>query len=110
MATEAYLSDGPSFIFHLLNQQQGTKTKRRLAKFNLVYDQSKVGGYFWRNPLTGYNYAYRLRIDNTSSQEWINADSGLKSMAIFGAAAMVLVPTPRFGNQRGGNGDRGGCL
>ena len=84
MATQVYLHDGPSFIFYLLNQQR-TKPRRRLAKFNLVYEQSKVGGYFWRNPLTGFNYAYRLRIDNTDRQEWEKQDANLKVAAVMGA-------------------------
>ena len=84
MATQAYLHDGPSFIFYLLNQQR-TKPRRRLAKFNLVYEQNRVAGYFWRNPLTGFNYAYRLRIDNTDRQEWEKQDANLKVAAVMGA-------------------------
>jgi hypothetical protein len=89
MATQAYLHDGPSFIFYLLSQQR-TNARRRLAKFNLVYEQNRVAGYFWRNPLTGFNYAYRMRLDNADQAKWQLEDAKLKVCAWMGLVAGLI--------------------
>ena len=87
MATAAYMIPPlpNTFIRHLLdNDPQETRKRRRMAKFSLVYDSSKVAGYAWHNPLTNYNYAYRIRVDNTDLTRWGVIDKAYKQAAEFG--------------------------
>ena len=91
MATSAEYILPPSFIRYLLdNDPQETRKRRRMARFNVVYDGSKMAGVNWKNPLTGHNYGYYARIDNTDLKAWAKQDTSLK-VAAYGGAVNIAI-------------------
>ena len=61
--------------------------RRRLIAFDINTDQSALAGYSWRNPLTGHNYAYQLRVDVKMLD---NSDKAYKFAALMGAGYITL--------------------
>jgi hypothetical protein len=71
MATQVYTDIYPQWLIR-------KTSKRRLARFRVAYDASKVAGYSVKNPLTGTNYAYMMRVDSLDPDDWKEKDDFLK--------------------------------
>ena len=56
------------YVYWLIDQDKVRDTqyenRRRLTHYSIMTDGTKTVGYEVKNPLTGYNYAYRLRVKN----------------------------------------------
>ena len=84
MATEVYTDVYPQW----LNEQRAKR--RRVAQFRIAYDTSKVAGYSFVNPLTGTNYAYRMRVDSLDLKEWGEKDTHLKNAFVTASLYTAL--------------------
>ena len=70
MAREVYTDVYPQWLI----ENDIRPKRRRTAQFRIAYDASKVAGYSFMNPLTGTNYAYKMRVDSLDLKEWGQKD------------------------------------
>ena len=86
-----------SYIHYLLEQEgiispppkrtAYQNRRRHLLAYSIAYDNTRLAGYEVKNPFTGHNYAYRLRVKKT---DWEKTDKLLKEM--FLAQALFSIP------------------
>ena len=61
-----------AYIDWLLNRSRPIRpytNRRRALNYSLLVDNSQIVGYEFKNPLTGYNYAYRVRVAKQNATE-----------------------------------------
>ena len=81
MAREVYTDVYPQWLI----ENDIRPKRRRTAQFRIAYDASKVAGYSFMNPLTGTNYAYKMRVDSLDLKEWAQKDYHLKRAFVIGS-------------------------
>ena len=63
--------------YQTTHAKRGYSNRRRLANYSILVDDSRLVGRSLKNPITGYNYAYRIRCRESVAKEM---DKGLKKM------------------------------
>jgi len=86
MAREVYTDVYPQWLI----ENDIRPKRRRTAQFRIAYDASKVAGYSFINPLTGTNYAYKMRVDSLDLKEWGQKDYHLKRAFVIGSIYTAL--------------------
>ena len=67
------------------------QNRRRMINYSIVYDDTLLAGYEVKNPITGHNYAYRMRV---KKKDWEKVDKTLKEM--FLGQALITIPLNCF--------------
>ena len=84
-----------SYIHYLLERdgaispppKRTYQNRRRMINYSIAYDNTRLAGYEVKNPITGHNYAYRLRVKKA---DWEKVDKAMKGM--FLEQALFTIP------------------
>ena len=85
-----------SYIHYLLEREGITspppkrtayQNRRRMIAYSIMYDDTQLAGYEVKNPITGHNYAYRVRVKKA---DWEKVDKAMKGM--FLEQALFTIP------------------